>query len=366
VLVAGAAGASAAPGAGPAPILVGGTASLADPAAPSAAVARGAAAYFAFVNARGGVRGRAIEYRVLDDGRDPEVALDAARQLVEQDRVLAVLGPSGEGADVRAYLDAAGVPRLLAAPGARWPGGAVGLGPSPRTEGSALAAYLALTRPRAQVAVLASAGGRGRDLLAAFRRAGGLGVRVVAVERVDLASPELAERLAALESSGADVLAVLGEPGLAAGVAAAARRLAWRPLTLASVLSGSTAEGTVSVGFLKEPTDPAWSSDGGLRLYRTILARYARGADARDVLHVYGMAAAHALVEVLERAGTTPTRVSVLERLRSVRVAGSPFVLPGVVLRTGPRDPLPVEQLRLQRREGGRWRAFGGLFGAGA
>lgn len=295
------------------------------------------------------------------------MALAAARQLVDQDRVLAILGPSAEGPDVRAFLDAAGVPRLLAAPGARSPGGAVGLGPSPRAEGSALAAYLALARPRAEVAVLASAGGRGRDLLAAFRAGGvGSGVRVVAVERVDPAFPELVEKVAALESSGADVLAVLGEPGLAAAVVGAAQRLAWRPLTLASGFSGSTAEGTVSVGFLKEPTDPAWADDGGLRLYRTILARYARGADARDVLQLYGMAAAHALVEALERAGASPTRRSVLEQLRSLRVAGSPFLLPGVVLRTGLRDPLPVEQLRLQRREGGRWRAFGGLFGAGA
>ena len=123
---------------------------------------------------------------------------------------------------------------------------------------------------------------------------------------------------------------------------------------------------THSVGFLKEPTDRAWAEDGGLRLYRAILARHARGADARDVLHLYGMAAAHALVEVLEQAGANPTRRSLLERLRSLRLAASPFLLPGIVLRTGPRDSLAVEQVRLQRREAGRWQAFGGLFGAGA
>ncbi|HEU0336346.1 MAG TPA: ABC transporter substrate-binding protein, partial [Gaiellaceae bacterium] len=217
------------------------------------------------------------------------------------------------------------------------------------------------------VAVLTSADGRGRDLLAGLRRGGsGSAVRVVAVERVDPALPDLADPLAALASSGADVLAVLAERPVAARAASALRGLAWRPLTLAVGLSGATADGTVSVGFLKEPTDRAWAEDGGLRLYRAILARHARGADARDVLHLYGMAAAHALVEVLERAGASPTRRSVLEQLRSLRVAGSPFLLPGIVLRSGPRDSFPVEQVRLQRREAGRWQAFGGLFGAGA
>ena len=360
-------GDTAAPAAGPAPLLVGGTASLSSAAAPSAAVALGAAAYFAAVNARGGVRGRAIEYRVLDDDGDPEVGLEAARQLVEQDGILAILGPSAEDPAVRSYLDAAGVPRLLAAPGTRSSGGAVGLGPSAQLEGGALGAYLALARPRARVAVLTSAGGRGRDLLAGLRRgSAGSAVRVVAVERVDPALPDLADPLSTLASSGADVLAVLADRPAAARAATALRELAWRPLTLAVGLSGATADETVSVGFLKEPTDRAWAEDDGLRLYRAILARHARGADARDVLHLYGMAAAHALVELLERAGANPTRRSLLERLRSLRIAASPFLLPGIVLRTGPRDSLPVEQVRLQRREAGRWQAFGGLFGAGA
>jgi branched-chain amino acid transport system substrate-binding protein len=234
-------------------------------------------------------------------------------------------------------------------------------------EGRALGSYLALVRPRARAAVLASAGGHGGDLLGAFRLGiGPSAVRVVAVERVSEAPADHVASVTALAASGADALVVLAEPGVAAAAAAAARRLAWRPLTLASGVSGLVAEGSVSTGFLKEPTDPAWADDRGVRLYRAILARYARGADPRDALHVYGMAAAHALVEVLERAGASPTRRSVLERLAALRIAASPFLLPGIALRTGPRDRLPVEQVGLQRREGGRWRGLGGLFGRAA
>ena len=55
-------------------ILLGGTAPLTGSSSAYAAISRGADAYFKYVNARGGVNGRKIEYRVLDDaynaGRD--------------------------------------------------------------------------------------------------------------------------------------------------------------------------------------------------------------------------------------------------------------------------------------------------------
>lgn len=98
-------------------ILLGGTAPL---SSADAAVARGAAAYFKYVNARGGVSGRAILYRVVDDSSDPGLALQATRQLVERDRVLAIAGSLGteQNLAARDYLNAAKVPQLFAASGA--------------------------------------------------------------------------------------------------------------------------------------------------------------------------------------------------------------------------------------------------------
>src|SRR5206468_9378993 len=67
-------------------ILLGGTAALSGPeSAYYAPVAKGAQAYFAYVNARGGVFGRKITYQVVDDAYDPAQTVQATRQLV-QDR----------------------------------------------------------------------------------------------------------------------------------------------------------------------------------------------------------------------------------------------------------------------------------------
>ena len=67
-------------------------------------------------------------------------------------------------------------------------------------------------------------------------------------------------------------------------------------------------EGSVSIVFLKDPTDPKWKKDAAMKLYRSIMKRYAPGANANDVYHVYGMAAAWTAVEALRKAGKNLTR----------------------------------------------------------
>src|SRR5215510_7080289 len=84
------AGSAADPGVSSDSILIGGTAPLSGEASSAGAVSRGAAAYFGYVNARGGVYGRKIDYKVLDDGYDPGRTIQATRELVQQDQVFAI------------------------------------------------------------------------------------------------------------------------------------------------------------------------------------------------------------------------------------------------------------------------------------
>src|ERR1700742_4977429 len=68
-------------------VLIGGTTPLSGPAAAYQSVAKGAAAYFAYVNAKGGVNKRKIKYIYKDDGYDPAKTTDDTRELVQQDKV---------------------------------------------------------------------------------------------------------------------------------------------------------------------------------------------------------------------------------------------------------------------------------------
>src|SRR3954469_18933232 len=78
------------PGVSDGEILIGGTAPLSGEASSAAPVSRGAQAYIDYVNARGGVNGRKIVYKVVDDAYDPSRTVQAVRELVEQDGVFAV------------------------------------------------------------------------------------------------------------------------------------------------------------------------------------------------------------------------------------------------------------------------------------
>ena len=49
------------------------------------------------VNAAGGINGRKIELVLKDSGGSPEKAVSFAKQLIEEEKVLAIIGPSTSG-----------------------------------------------------------------------------------------------------------------------------------------------------------------------------------------------------------------------------------------------------------------------------
>ena len=73
---------SADPGVTPTSILLGTTSPLSGSASAYASVARGADAYFKYVNAHGGVHGRKIVYKYVDDAYDPAKTVQLTRELV--------------------------------------------------------------------------------------------------------------------------------------------------------------------------------------------------------------------------------------------------------------------------------------------
>ena len=348
-------------------IVLGATAPL---SSADAAVTRGAAAYFRYVNARGGVNGRTILYRVVDDAGD---AAEATRGLVEQNRVFAMTGSVGteQNLAARDYLNAARVPQLFAVSGAtalgdfkRYPW-TIGFQPSHRTEGSIYGRYLARAKPDSTVAVLFQDDDYGRELLAGLRE--GIArsrVRVVATQSYAVTASGVQVQVARLKASGATVLALLANARIATQAQAT-----WRPelvLVPADGRAGQAAEGALSLGFLKDPAEAKWRDDPAIRLYRTLLARYVSGANAADARYVHGMAVAYETVKVLKAAGKSPTRGSVLAQLRRLDDPSNPFLLPGIEVETTASERFPVEQAQLRRFTGGRWRSFGGLWQSGA
>jgi branched-chain amino acid transport system substrate-binding protein len=380
------AGASADPGITPTTILVGGTSPLTGPAAAYASVARGAKAYFDSVNAKGGVAKRRIEYRIVDDAYNPAQSIQATRRLVEQDGVFAVFNSLGteQNLAVREYLNQRKVPQLFVATGAttfgaeadRYPW-TIGFQPSYRAEGLIYGRYLARTQKKARIGVLFQNDDYGKDLLAGLKA--GLarsGSKVVAALPYEVTAVDVGSQVARLEAANADVFAVFATPKFAIQAYVFANRLGWRPLVINNTVSAATnvmalaseggknetLEGSLTLNFLKDPTNPLFRKDPAMRRYRALMAKYAKGANVADVYHVYGMAVAYETVRLFERMGANPTRAKLMAAARSITSPANPFLLPGVSVRTGKNDGFPIQQVRMQRWRKGKWVPFGGLW----
>ena len=380
------AGSAADPGISSTAITIGGTSPLTGPAASYASVARGANAYFAFVNARGGVNKRKIDYRIVDDAYNPAQTVQAVRRLVEQDRVFAVFNTLGTESNlaVRDYLNQVKVPQLFVASGATtWGRDAakypwtIGFQPSYAAEGLVYGQYIARTNKKAKVAVLFQNDDYGKDLLASLKAGlGRSGSKVVAAEAYQVTSPDVGSQVAKLKASGANVFCIFATPTFAIQSYVFANRLGWKPLVINNAVSGTSnimvlaseggknklVEGTITTTVLKDPTDPRWNKDPGMKQYRALLAKYAKGANPNDVYHVYGMAVGYETVSLLRRLGANPTRIALMAAARSIVSPKNPFLLPGVVVKTGKGDGFPIHQGQLQRWTKGRFVPVGGLW----
>jgi ABC-type branched-subunit amino acid transport system substrate-binding protein len=390
-LVLGAAAALAAsaadPGVTPTSVLLGATSPLTGPASAYASVARGAGAYFAYQNGRGGAGGRQISYKIVDDAYNPAQTVQATRQLVEQEKVFAIFNALGteHNLAIRDYLKAQGVPQLFVASGATTFGrdaddypGTIGFQPSYQAEGVIYGRYLARTRAGSRVAVLFQNDDYGKDLLLGLKR--GLArskAKVVAAQPYEVTAPDVGSQIAKLKASGADVLALFATPKFAIQGYVYANKLGWKPkLTINNAVSSASnimllaseggrnkvVNGSISIVFLKDPTDPKWRNDATMKLYQSIMKKHAPGASANDVYHVYGMAVAWTAVELLKKLGKNLTRDGLVKAASGMNLPRNPFLLPGIVIKTGEGDHFPLEQMLLQRWSKGSWRSFGGIW----
>ena len=375
------------PGVTPTSILIGGTSPISGEAAAGAAVAAGANAYFKYVNSHGGVLKRKITYKYLDDGYDPSHTVEAVRQLVEQDGVFAVFNVLGTNNNlaVRDYLNGKKVPQLFSATGFSGFGSdykkypyTIGYIPTYSAEGQVYGRYLASTKPTAKIAVLYQNDDYGKDLLNGLKR--GLGKKAGSIVKAvgyDPTQPNVDSQVADLKGTNASVFMVFCFGKFALQAFIDANKLGWRPQIFVNDVAATTGimqvatstaskretTGSISIAFGKDPADPSWAKDPGIKLFTTVMKGGGLGsaANLKNAYYTAGMASAFTLVDALKKAGKNLTRAGLVRAVDSLNEANNPFLLPGIVVKTSATDHFPVEQMQLERWNGTRWLRFGGL-----
>jgi len=284
-------------------------------------VAAGARAYFRWLNAQGGVFGRGVDYRVLDDRGSLRVVPSLAHRLVQGDAVFAVFGSAGvPGTAVTGFLDSLGVPDVFVGTACAcvnaparlprvfgWPLGDV-------REGKILGAYVAEHFTGMKVAVLFRPGRSGREAVAGFTAAT-RGVKVAA--RMVVARPsQAAAGVRAAKAAGARVLVAFTAPGVTARLAAEANGV---PLVAGGAgLADRLPDGVITDGFLPSAAAPAKSPAGSwVALFRRIRARYLpHSALSPEVID--GMASAYEMAAAMFRAGPQLTRPGLISALSAM------------------------------------------------
>jgi ABC-type branched-subunit amino acid transport system substrate-binding protein len=368
------------PGASDTEIKIGQTVPFSGPASAYATIGRSQAAYIKMINDQGGVNGRKINLIQYDDSYSPPKAAEQVRKLVEGDEVLLTFQIIGtpSNAAVQKYLNAKKVPQLFAATGASkftdpknfpW---TMGFNPNYFVEGRIYGQYVLKNYPNAKVGVLYQNDDLGRDYLNGLKaglgdKSGGM---IVAEASYEVADPTIDSQILKLRDAGADLLFSASTPKQAAQAIKKNAEIGWHPVHIVDINATSVgavlqpagleaSKGVISVNYAKDPLDPAWKDDPGMKSYFDFMAKYYPDGDKNSNFNTYGYDNTQLLIHVLQQCGDNLTRENVMKQAASLKDVKLDLALPGILVNTTPSDYRVNKQLQMMRFNGQRWELFG-------
>jgi len=121
------------------------------------------------------------------------------------------------------------------------------------------------------------------------------------------------------------------------------------------------AAGMITTQYLKDPTDPAWENDAGMKEFKAFMAKYMPGADVKDSGYIYGYSVTATMKHVLDQCNGDFSRENVMKQAASIQNLTLGTLLPGIVISTTPKDYRPIRAMQLARWTGSQWQLFGGV-----
>ena len=363
-------------------IKIGQTMPYSGPVSAFGALGKGEVGYFKMVNEKGGINGRKVNLISLDDGYAPPKAVEQTRRLVESDEVALIFSTIGtaQNTAIAKYLQGKGVPQLFVGSGAskfadiaQFPQATVGVQAPFRYEGRLYARYALQKNPNAKFAVLSQNDDYGRDYLLGLKDV--LGDKydsVVTGATYEVTDPTIDSQIVKLKASGADVFVIAATPKFAAQAIRKTYEIGWRPMTflsntavwISTVMIPAGVEagiGIISTAYVKDPDDPSWADDAGVKGWREFMTKYVPEADQHDTNYVNAYNSAMVLEAVLKACGDDLSTGNILKQAYAIHDLELPMLLPGIKVNTSPTDHVPVDQMQFMRFNGKSWDRFGEL-----
>ena len=350
------------------------------PASAYGVIGKTEAAYFKKINAEGGINGRKINFISYDDAYSPPKAVEQARKLVESDEVLFIFNPLGTPSNsaIQKYMNEKKVPQLFVSTGAtKWNDPrhfpwTMGWIPNYQSEGRIYAQYILKERPTGKIGILYQNDDYGKDYVKGIRD--GLGAKaasmIVGEESYETATPTIDSHVVALKSEGADIFISITTPKFAAQSIKKVAELGWKPLFILNSVGSSTGavmrpagiengQNIISTAYNKDPTDPQWKDDVGIKHFDAFLAKYFPEGNREDSSVVIGYNYAQTMIHVLQACGDDLTRENIMKQAASIKGLQLEGVLPGITINTSATDFAPIKQFQLRKFKGERWELFG-------
>ncbi len=350
------------------------------PASAYAGIGKTQAAYLKMINEQGGINGRKLNLIQYDDAYSPPKAVEQVRKLVESDEVLftfQIIGTPSNAA-VQKYLNGKKVPQLLASTGASrfsdpqnapW---TIAYNPNYQSEARIYAKYILKNHPDAKIGVLFQNDDLGRDYVTGLKS--GLGDKaatmIVGETSYELSDPTIDSQIVKLKSLGADLLYDASTPKFAAQAIKKVADLGWKPIHIldinASPVSATLkpagldiSKDIISTNYGKDPGDPQWKDDAGLKTYFAFMDKYYPEGDKLNTVNTYGYATAELLVHILRQCGDDLTRENIMRQATSLKDYTGSLALPGMSAHTSPTDYRINKQMQMMKFDGERWQLFG-------
>jgi branched-chain amino acid transport system substrate-binding protein len=359
-------------------IKIGGSGPFSGPASVAGQLVKSVGAYFAMVNAKGGINGRKISYMAQDDTYSPAKAVEVTRKLVEQDGVLLMAGSIGTPTQlaIQGYLNDKKIPQLFIATGnsafydAKAHPWTIGNSVTTMTEGVLIGKHVARSWPGAKVAILYQNDDLGKEYLAGAKQGIGDKATIAAAVSYEISDATVDSQIATLQSSGATIFVSLSTPKATSQAIRRAYDTGWKPQiiipSIVAQIQGTLAPagldksvGVMTPTFIKDANDPHWANDDqATKDFLAWMKQY--DTEVTDTaLAIAGYDSADTLAAILKDSGDDLTRENIMKHAASLKAYHPPMMLPGISVTTTPTDYHVIHQMQFEAFNGKNWDLIG-------
>jgi branched-chain amino acid transport system substrate-binding protein len=333
---------------------------------------KGADAWFQHVNENGGINGRKIEFKMVDDKYEPARTKTAVKRFVERDDCFAIVAPLGSAptSAVIDYIVSKNVPLIGAGTGAeknltidsKW---VFPLYPSYHTEGQQLVQFTKEVFKANKVAVLYQYDPSGKTHMAGIESVlEEQGIEIVAHEGYEPKEVDVSSQVIAMKASGADAVICSCAPEPAAKFYTERAKLGWdvpvvnvffgKSPKVAELAGNDAVNGVYFSTIFRDFDSPAPQ----IQKAKQILTKY-YPEEQPDAIHLWGFAGSQVFTEALRRMGDGPITRDLLVKTMEGIDDWKDSVVPNITIGEGTaKDHFIIKDMSFVRFNDGKFDDF--------